>query len=308
MTVLVLDTATLYYRAFFALPETLTAPDGFPNNAVRGTLGMLTRLVNRHRTSNVIACWDADWRPQWRVDLVPEYKAHRLADEIEGEGEEEVPDTLRPQITALGELLDTLGLPRIGHAKYEADDVIASITAHGNAERVVITNDRDLVQVIDDERHVRLQMMVPGGMDAWPLLDEAAARERFGVEPRQYVDMAVLRGDPSDGLPGAPGIGAKTAVRLIQAFGDLDGVLRAAPDVTAPLTPRNAGTLCEHADALRAARTVATAVTTLNISSSAGARRPTRPRLLSKVAAEWGVESLVDELRAALDAHDNTSP
>lgn len=302
MTVLVLDTATLYYRAYFALPETMTAPDGFPNNAVRGTISMLTRLVNLHQTADVIACWDDDWRPAWRVELVPEYKAHRLADEAE------VPDTLGPQITALAEILDALGIPRIGRANYEADDVIASVTAHGNTDRIVVTNDRDLVQVIDDERKVRLHMMVPGGMDAWPLLDEKAAHERFGVEPRQYVDMAVLRGDPSDGLPGAPGIGVKTAIRLIQAFGDLDGVLRAALNATAPLTPRLAKTLCEHAESLRAARTVATAVTTLNIPRTALSRRSPRPRLLTQLTAEWGVERPIDEFGSALDAHDNTAP
>lgn len=305
MTVLVLDTATLYYRAFFALPETMTAPDGYPNNAVRGTVSMLTRLVNLHQTADVIACWDDDWRPQWRVELVPEYKTHRLAGEEE---EEEVPDTLGPQITALAEILDALGIPRIGRSNYEADDVIASVTAHGSTERIVVTNDRDLVQVINDERQVRLHMMVPGGMDAWPLLDVNAAHERFGVEPRQYVDMAVLRGDPSDGLPGAPGIGVKTAIRLIQAFGDLDGVLRAALNATAPLTPRLAKTLCEHAESLRAARTVATAVTTLNIPTRALSRRPIRPRLLSDLTTEWGVERPVNEFRAALDAHDDSAP
>lgn len=302
MTVLVLDTATLYYRAYFALPETMTAPDGFPNNAVRGTISMLTRLVTRHQTADVIACWDDDWRPAWRVELVPEYKAHRLADDAE------VPDTLGPQVTGLADIFDALGIPRIGRANYEADDVIASVTAHGATERIVVTNDRDLVQVIHDERQVRLHMMVPGGLDAWPLLDEKAAHERFGVEPRQYVDMAVLRGDPSDGLPGAPGIGVKTAIRLIQAFGDLDGVLRAALNATAPLTPRLAQTLCEHAESLRAAHTVATAVTTLNIPTTALSRRPIRPRLLTQLTAEWGVERLVDEFCSALDAHDNTPP
>lgn len=306
MTVLVLDTATLYYRAFFALPESMKAPDGFPHNAVRGTVQMLTRLVRRHQSSDVIACWDTDWRPQWRVDLVPQYKAHRLG--AEADKEEEAPDTLGPQVGAIGELLDALGIARIGRARYEADDIIASLCAHGQAERVVITNDRDLVQVIDDERRVRVQMMVPGGMDAWPLLDEAAADKRFGVAPRQYVDMAVLRGDPSDGLPGAPGIGAKTAIRLIQAFGDLDGILRAAHEGSAQLTPRIASILRENEDSLRAARTVATAVDTLAIPPSVCSRARIRPRLLAQLAAEWGVERPIADLRAALEAYDNSAP
>ncbi len=302
MTVLVLDTATLYYRAFFALPESLTAPDGFPNNAVRGTLTMITNLIQRHQTSHVVACWDADWRPQWRVDLVPEYKSHRVADDAESE-----PDTLGPQIEGIAHILDAIGIPRPGRKHYEADDVIASITAKGTDERIVVTNDRDMVQVINDHRRVRVQMMVTGGMDAWPVLDESMAAERYGVWPEQYVDMAVLRGDPSDGLPGVPGIGAKTAVRLIHAFGDLDGVLRAANNPVPPLTPRTATAIAAHANALRAARRVATGVTTLRVSVPSWSPKRIRPRLLDSLVTEWGVDGPLDRLRAALEAHDNTA-
>jgi 5'-3' exonuclease len=302
VTVLVLDTATLYYRAYFALPESLTAPDGFPNNAIRGTVSMLTSLVQRHRTSQVVACWDADWRPQWRVDLVPEYKSHRVADDGESE-----PDTLGPQIDALAQIFDAMGIARPGRAHHEADDVIASITAKGTAERIVVTNDRDMVQVINDQRRVRVQMMVTGGMDAWPILDEALAAERYGVPPGQYVDMAVLRGDPSDGLPGVPGVGAKTAVRLIDAFGDLDGVLRAAENPVPPLTPRIAGAVAAHADALHAARRVATGVTTLRISVPSWSPRRIRPRVLDALATEWGVDGPLNGLRAALETHHNTT-
>jgi 5'-3' exonuclease len=302
VTVLVLDTATLYYRAFFALPESLTAPDGHPNNAIRGTLSMLTGLIDRHRTSEVVACWDADWRPKWRVALVPEYKAHRVAD-ADADAEDSEPDTLGPQIGALAQIFDSFGVARPGRARFEADDVIASIAAHGTDERIVVTNDRDLVQVIHDQRRVRVQMMVTGGMDAWPVLDEAAAAERYGVVPDKYVDMAVLRGDPSDGLPGVPGVGTKTAVRLIDAFGDLDGVLRAAENPEPPLTPRIAGAILHHAEALRAARTVATAVTALRVSVRPWSPQRIRPRLLRSLATEWGVEGPVDRLRSALQTH-----
>lgn len=302
MTVLILDTATLYYRAFFALPESLTAPDGFPHNAVRGTLSMLTGLVERHHTCQVVACWDADWRPEWRVALVPEYKTHRVAD-----GGEDEPDSLGPQIDALAQILDAAGIPRIGRERYEADDVIASLTSRGDDERIVVTNDRDLVQVINDHRHVRLQMMVPGGMDAWPILDETAATERYGVPPARYVDMAVLRGDPSDGLPGVPGVGAKTAVRLIDAFGDLDGVLASTPHPVAPMTPRIASAIHAHADALRAARTVATGVTTLRVVAKPWSPQRLRPRALDALATEWGVAGPVQRLRSALQTHYDAS-
>lgn len=302
MTVLILDTATLYYRAFFALPESMTAPDGFPNNAVRGTVTMLTKLIAQHRTCDVVACWDIDWRPQWRVDLVPEYKTHRTADEGETE-----PDTLGPQIGALAELLDALGVPRPGRQDYEADDIIASLTASGSDQRIVVTNDRDLVQVINDQRRVRLHMMVAGGMDSWPVLDEAAATARYGVPPDRYVQMAVLRGDPSDGLPGVPGVGAKTAVRLIQAFTTVEQVIAAADTVTPPLTPRIAERIVEHAESLRAAETVATAVSTLRIHAPRWSPKRIRSRTLDTLASEWGVTGPIAGLRAALEAQHDAS-
>jgi len=285
---LLLDSASLYYRSYFALPESMTAPDGFPHNAVRGFFTTLQRLVARTGADRVAACWDMNWRPAWRVELVPSYKSHRVAD-TDDESEIE-PDTLGPQIGAIAALLDALGIARPGHRDFEADDVIATLASRVPGPVVVVSGDRDLVQVIDDARQVSLLYTAAGGMDAWPLLDAAAATAKFGVPPDRYADFAVLRGDPSDGLPGVPGIGAKTAASLIDAFGDLDGILAACAEPIKPLTPRLVGLLQDHAEAIRAAAPVVHLTRDLPVPEDI--LLPSTPRDPSALAAlqqEWGV-------------------
>ena len=266
----------------------MTAPDGFPHNAIRGFFTTVQRLVAKSGADRVAACWDMNWRPSWRVDLVPSYKTHRLADAADSTEVE--PDTLGPQIGAIAQLLDALGIARPGHEDYEADDVIATLAGRVRGPVIVVSGDRDLVQVIDDSRQVMMLYTAAGGMDAWPLLDEAAATQRFGVPPRRYADFAVLRGDPSDGLPGVPGIGAKTAASLIEAFGDIDGILAACAQPNRPLTPRLAALLQTHEAAVRAAVPVVHLVTDLQISEDI--QLPTAPRdpsALERLQREWGV-------------------
>jgi 5'-3' exonuclease len=293
--VLVLDSASLYYRSFYALPEKMTAPDGRPHNAVRGFLSTVTRLVDAQAPSGVVACWDNDWRPQWRVELVPSYKAHRV-------GEDEEPQSLGPQAVAIAGLLEALGIARWGVDGYEADDVIGSVTAQLDRPTVVVTGDRDLVQLIDERTSVLLT--VNGGMEKWPLLDPAGAQERFGVPPSRYVDLAVLRGDPSDGLPGVPGIGAKTAVALVTAFGSVDGILAAArePALARPLTPRLAAALIEYEDSLARTVQVARVARDLPLPAQEVAlpRAAHAPGDLAALTAQWGVQRQVDDLQAAL--------
>lgn len=287
---LLLDSASLYYRSYFALPESMTAPDGFPHNAVRGFFTTLQRLVARTGAERVAACWDMNWRPAWRVALVPSYKTHRLADTGVLEDVEAEPDTLGPQIGAIAGLLDALGIARPGHQDFEADDVIATLASRLPGPVIVVSGDRDLVQVIDDERQVMLLYTASGGMDAWPLLDEAAATERFGVPPNRYADFAVLRGDPSDGLPGVPGIGAKTAAGLIDAFGDLQGILAACDQPRKPLTPRLVSLLQQHAETVRAAAPVVHLVRDLPISDDIALPSSVRdPVALAALQQEWGV-------------------
>jgi 5'-3' exonuclease len=300
--VLVLDSASLYYRAFYALPEKMTAPDGRPHNAIRGFLSTVTRLVQAHGPTAVVACWDNDWRPAWRVDLVPSYKAHRVAGA--DPAAEAEPESLGPQAEAIAGLLDAMGVPRWGVDGYEADDVIGSVARQSTAPCLVVTGDRDLVQLIDQRTTVLLT--VNGGMEKWPILDPAAAAERFGVAPAAYVDLAVLRGDPSDGLPGVPGIGAKTAAALVTAFGSLDAILAAARDEPErrPMTPRLAAALADSADTARRALQVARVVADLSL-PSVPTSLPTAPAdaaRLAALAAEWGVQRQVDELGAALTA------
>lgn len=293
---LVLDSATLYYRSFYALPESMTAPDGHPHNAIRGFLQTLARLITRFDPRGVVAAWDADWRPQWRVDLVPTYKTHRLAKEEELV--EEVPDTLSPQIGAIAEILAAWGVPVVGVEDHEADDVIGSLAA-ATPDVLVVTSDRDLLQVVSPT--VSLLQMRPGGMDTWTLLDPQAVRARYGVFPESYVDFAVLRGDPSDGLPGVRGIGEKTAVALIDAFGSLDGVLDATAHPQRPMTPRLASVLDESRDYIARAREVVAVRRDLDVS---GAREylPDMvhdPLTLRELSAEWGVGRFVDEALSA---------
>jgi len=230
VTVLLLDSASLYYRAYFALPETMTAPDGTPVNAIRGFLDTVAAMVTSRRSSRVVACWDEDWRPQWRVDLVPEYKSHRVIDDASGGLTEETPDTLAPQVGELARLLPLLGIPLCGAPEAEADDVIATVARQGPCD--IASGDRDLLQLVSADA----TLLYTGGTSAsrggkpWQIFTPDEVQQRYGVPPHVYADVAILRGDPSDGLPGVRGIGEKTATALVQTFGDIRQIQAAAQD------------------------------------------------------------------------------
>jgi len=221
---LLLDSASLYFRAFFGVPDDRTDPTAPPVNAVRGFLDFIATLVRDHRPTALIACWDNDWRPQFRVDAIPSYKTHRLADGAITE--EEVPDALAPQVLIIERALAALGITRIGADGYEADDVIGTLVARhkGQLPIDVVTGDRDLFQVVDDAAGVRVLYTARGGVRSPDLVDQAFLAEKYGIASgEQYADMATLRGDASDGLPGVAGIGEKTAAKLITAYGSLGG-------------------------------------------------------------------------------------
>ncbi|MGE9783394.1 5'-3' exonuclease [Janibacter sp. CX7] len=225
---LLLDSASLYFRAFYGVPARADAPSGIPTNAVAGFLDMIATLVTRYRPTHVVACWDDDWRPQWRVDAIPTYKAHRVAEDP-GEGEE-VPDELSPQVPVIAEALAAIGIARIGAAGYEADDVIGTLAmAHrGQMPVDVVTGDRDLFQLVDDASATRVVYTARGGVRDPDLVTQAFLEEKYGVASGDaYADMAALRGDTSDGLPGVKGIGDKTAATLIRDYGSLAGVREA---------------------------------------------------------------------------------
>ena len=309
--VLLLDTASLYYRSYFALPETLVAPDGTPVNAVRGVLDTVAAMVSARGSTRVVACWDDDWRPQWRVDLVPSYKTHRIADDAsalgvaEGEVLEDVPDTLSPQVDLLREMLPVLGIPVVGAPEAEADDVIADLSTQLPGPVDIASGDRDLVQLVDD----RVTLLFTGGNSAsrggkpWVTIDPQTAAERFGVAPSQYADLAILRGDPSDGLPGARGIGDKTAQALVLAYGDLHAILAAAQDPSTgkPMTPAVRQRLLDaHEHLLDAERVV-------RLSHQPGRSVLSREAVPSieegvALAEKWGVQASARRLITALQA------
>ncbi|MFD1715757.1 5'-3' exonuclease H3TH domain-containing protein [Amnibacterium flavum] len=225
---MLLDTAAMYFRAFYGLPDTIKAPDGTPVNAVRGLLDMIARLVTEYQPTDLIACWDDDWRPQWRVDLIPSYKAHRVAEVVDdGSDVEVVPDPLTIQVPIIIETLNALGIPIVGKPDYEADDIIGTLCATATTPVDVVTGDRDLFQVVDDDRDIRV-IYTARGMSKLDIITDEVLRDRYGVSAAQYADFAAMRGDTSDGLPGVPGVGEKTAASLLAKFGDLDGIIAAA--------------------------------------------------------------------------------
>ncbi|WP_204045739.1 5'-3' exonuclease [Acrocarpospora phusangensis] len=231
---MLLDTPSLYFRAYYGIPESMTAPDGMPVNAVRGLIDMIATLVRSHSPTELVACMDADWRPAFRVAAIPSYKSHRVA---QG-NQEEIPDTLAPQVPVIEEVLAALGIATIGVPGYEADDVIGTLATRHQGAVEIVTGDRDLFQLVDDAKPCRVLYTVRGIRNL-QLVDEAFVTAKYGIPGRAYADFATLRGDPSDGLPGVPGIGEKTAAALITRFGSLDALLAATGDEGFPAGARN---------------------------------------------------------------------
>ncbi|MEV6961836.1 5'-3' exonuclease [Streptomyces sp. NPDC051207] len=301
---MLLDTASLYFRAYFGVPESVRAPDGTPVNAVRGLLEFIDRLVKDHRPDRLVACMDADWRPQWRVELIPSYKAHRVAEEhAAGPDEEEVPDTLSPQVPVIEAVLDALGIARVGVAGYEADDVIGTFTARATGPVDIVTGDRDLYQLVDDGRGVRVLYPLKG-VGTLQLTDEPWLREKYGVDGRGYADLATLRGDPSDGLPGVPGVGEKTAAKLLAEFGDLAGILAAVDDPRSKLTPAQRRRLDEARPYLAVAPKVVKVADDVPLPEvdTAVPVAPRDPAALEALAARWGLGGSLQRLLTTLGA------
>lgn len=218
---MLVDAANLYFRAYYALPESITAPGGGPVNAIRGYLDMTAALLERRRPSRYVACLDLDWRPAFRVALVPSYKAHRLA----ADGSEQVPTTLAPQVPLLLEVLRSLGLATAGAEGFEADDVMATLAVRDPDPVAIVSGDRDLLALATDRITV---LYVAKGIAKLEVMGPAEVQSKYGVPAEFYPDFAVLRGDPSDGLPGVPGVGEKTAAALVGRFGSIESIVTAA--------------------------------------------------------------------------------
>ncbi|MFT4199142.1 5'-3' exonuclease [Gordonia sp. (in: high G+C Gram-positive bacteria)] len=305
---MLLDGASLWFRSFYAIPEKVTAPDGRPVNALRGFLDTISSLVTAHRPTRLVVCLDLDWRPRFRTDLIPSYKAHRVADESVDGDVEEVPDALTPQVEMILAALACAGIATAGARGCEADDVIGTLAARERSDPVlVVSGDRDLLQVVADEPVPVRVLYVGQGLAKALLMGPQEVADKYALSPGRagtdYAEMAILRGDPSDGLPGVPGIGEKTAARLLVDYGSLDAIEAAAAEDGSALKPRPRAALLESADYLRAARTVVFVKGDADVIGDDDDRLPTAPKDpagLERLAAELGVESAVARLRTAL--------
>jgi 5'-3' exonuclease len=235
---MLLDTASLYFRAFFGVPDTMKAADGTPTNAIRGLLDFIARLVENHRPTHLVACWDDNWRPSWRVAMIPSYKAQRVEFVTAGGDQvEDVPDRLEIQVPYIRACLEALGIAIVGAADHEADDVIGTLAYQAKMPVDVVTGDRDLFQLIDDARGIRVVYTAAKGVGRADVYDEKALLAKYEIPANRYADYATLRGDASDGLPGVKGVGEKTAASLITAYGGLDEIRAAAADPSTPMSP-----------------------------------------------------------------------
>ena len=298
---MLLDTASLYFRAFYGVPDTVHAPDGRPVNAARGLLDMIAKLVTTYEPTHLVACWDDDWRPQWRVDLIPSYKAHRVVEVVAGGPDvEEVPDPLEMQVPVIRAELAALGIPVVGAAEHEADDVVASLATQSEASVDVVTGDRDLFQLVDDAAGIRV-VYTGRGMSNLEVLDEATVVAKYGVLPAQYADFAVMRGDASDGLPGVAGIGEKTAASLLAAHGDLPAIRAAAREGAGMTAGIRAKILAADAY-LDVAPTVVEVVRTLEVPDVDARLRTPDPVAIAELDAAWNLGSSLQRAAAAISA------
>lgn len=307
-----LDGASMWFRSYFGVPSSITAPDGRPVNAVRGFLDAMATVITRERPDRLVVCRDDDWRPQWRVDLIPSYKAHRV-EEPQPEGVpdiEVVPDDLTPQVDMILELLDAFGIPTAGAAEHEADDVLGTLAfRERRSPVVVVSGDRDLLQLVaDDPVPVRV-LYIGRGLSKATLFGPQEVAETYGVPAHRagpaYAELALLRGDPSDGLPGVPGVGEKTAATLLAQHGSLENILAAAHDPKSKMSKAFRTKLLAATDYIEAAGPVVRVATDCDVDfSTPDDTLPLAaedPRKVAELAQAYGVTSSIGRLQKALD-------
>lgn len=278
---LLVDGSSMFFRAFYAIPQTMRGPDGKMNNAVRGTLDTLARYVTDRKPRHVAFTTDEDWRPDWRVELIPSYKEHRTG--------EPIPPALIPQVPVILDSLRAVGVDVVGLDDYEAEDIVASIAAKVKPPIEIASGDRDLFSQVQGRDVIVLYPQKGGPAE----VDEAEVTRRYAIPGRSYVDYAILRGDPSDGLPGIPGIGDKTAAQMVKRFGSIEKML-------------NAGIFRkeEHAEYLRKALKVVPPVRDLPVEVPRGRRDqyPEDPDAVERLAKKHGIASNLERLVKALQA------
>ena len=275
---LLVDGSSLIFRAFYAIPQTMRGPDGALVNAVRGTMDNLARYITDRRPRHVALTTDEDWRPDWRVELIPSYKEHRTG--------EPVPPALIPQMPIIMECLEAVGVDALGLEDYEAEDIIASLVARVKPPVEIASGDRDLFSLIRDPDVVVLYPE-KGGV---AVVDEADVERRYSIPGRAYSDFAILRGDPSDGLPGLAGVGAKKAADLVRRYGSVAAMIEAG--VFRP----------SDAAYLEKAQRVVPPVTDLPIEVPRGRRDryPDDPAKAEELGRRYGVTSSIERLVKAL--------
>jgi 5'-3' exonuclease len=312
-SLLLLDGASMWFRSYYGVPSSITAPDGRPVNAVRGFLDSMAVVITRQRPTRLVVCLDLDWRPQFRVERIPSYKAHRLEQESpEGQIDvEQVPDELTPQVEMIEEILDAFGVCTAGAPGFEADDVIGTLAARERRDPVVVVSgDRDLLQVVSDDPVPVRVLYLGRGLTNATMMGPGEVADRYGVPAERagaaYAELALLRGDPSDGLPGVPGIGEKTAATLLAQHGSLTAILTAAEDPKSSLAKGIRKKLRAAADYLEAAgpvvRVATDAPVTLSTPTDVLPLVAANPARTAELATRLGVGSPIARLQKALDS------
>lgn len=297
MTFMLLDSASLWYRAYFGMPDTLVSPSGMQVNAIRGYLDMTSKLINLYKPNRLVACLEGDWRPSWRVDLFPDYKMNRLDES----GEEEEPDTLSPQIPILLDLLEALGVPMLGVDDYEADDLIATFAVNQAGPIRIVTGDRDLFQLVDDKRDVKVVYLAKG-IANHDLVDLKWIEKKYDIPGDRYGLFAMIRGDASDGLPGIKGIGEKGAALIAKQFTNLDEVMKAATNDDERLTANIRKKLLESAEYARIAPKLVSCAKDVSIPDMKIdlPKKPLDTQKIQDLKEKFGLGTSVDRIMNAL--------
>ena len=298
MTLMLLDSASLWYRAYYGMPDTLLSPSGMPVNAIRGYLDMTARLITMYSPNRIVACIEGDWRPTWRVELFPEYKANRLE---EGSEVEEEPETLTPQIPVLLDLIDAFGIPMVGVDDYEADDVMATFAIREKGPIRVVTGDRDLFQMVDDKKDVKI-VYLARGISQHDLVDSKWVANKYAIPGDRYALFAMFRGDPSDGLPGVKGIGEKGAALIANNYSTVDEAIKGAISGDSCLTPALAKKIIAGEEYLKIAPTLVHCAKDVAIPQMdiAMPKKPSDLSAIYQMKEEYGLGASVDRLISAL--------
>ena len=297
MTLMLLDSASIWYRAYFGMPDTLLSPSGMPVNAIRGYLDMTSRLLVKYKPDRLVACLEGDWRPSWRVELFPDYKLNRVDDE----GEEDEPDTLGPQIPVLLDVLDALGIAMVGVDDYEADDLMATFSVKQQGPIRIVTGDRDLFQLVDDKRDVKIVYLAKG-ISNHDLVDLSWINGKYQIPGDRYALFAMIRGDSSDGLPGIRGIGEKGAANIANQFSSLGEVMKAAETSDERLTANIRKKLLESAAYAAIAPKLVGCALDVSIPQME-ISMPLKPKSMKKIEElkeEYGLGASIDRIVSAL--------